>query len=421
MAAPLAVCALLLFVAGVMTAQGLALAADGSYYLVRILDSGWAFGGLDSRALANIARDAPVVVVADAGVTDTHLLTLALGAGQLLLPATIWSAAILLGRTDPLVFTALALTASLCAVSTWLFNVSEAVLAAPLTALVAALLWQPRWRWPHAALAIAASLVLVSSYETSIVAGALFAGWGLWRWRRSVALPDRLGSLVVAALSVLSMLTPFIGFATRGRRGAGSVVYYAVSLDPRGLFVALCGAALLVGSMAGHGSFATRRALAIGGVLLLATGAAMLDITLSSSYHARGASALAAIALAALLLWQWAAGAQGRHEAPAWVLGVPVVFAAAGSGLLLMASTSWARSLDAFRDEVNRGQGVAVARAVLPPNRQQALWDWPEPSLSLIVRSRPSARILVAATPSFVPFPAEQARDQLDDAYLWSR
>jgi hypothetical protein len=420
-AAPVTVCALLLVAAAVMTAQGLALAGDGSYYLVRILGSGRVFPGLDARVLANVVREAPVLTLVHASVADTHTLTLALGAGQLVLPATLWATAILLARADRLAYVAVALTATLCAASTWMFNVSEAVLAAPLTALVAVLLWQPRWRWPHASLAVASSLVLVATYEPAVLTGTLFAGWAVWRHRRDTGAVGRIGSLAVAVLSVLSMITPFAGFAAQGPRGANNIVYHLVSLDPGGLFVALAGAALLVGSMAALRPGRPRLGLAIAGVVLLAAGVVTLDLTMGSAFSARGGSLLAAMVLAAFLFWQWASGAQGTNEAPGWVMAVPVVFAATSVGLLLVASTEWAHSLDAFRAEVNRGSGIAVARSVLPENRRQVLWDWPEPSLSLVVRSTPSSRVLVASDPSYVPFAPEQARDRIDDAYVWGR
>jgi hypothetical protein len=241
----------------------------------------------------------------------------------------------------------------------------------------------------------------------------------VWRHRRSSSAPDAVGSLVVAALSLLSMITPLAGFATQGPGGASNLLYHLAAVEPRGLFVALAGAALLVGGTAAAPTDAARLVVAISGVLLLATGAATLDLTLISSFDARGGSTLAVIALAAFLFWQWVIDAQGASEAPTWLLGVTVVFAAGSVVLLLAASTAWARSLDAFRTEVNRGHGIAVARSVLAPDRQQVLWDWPEPSLSLIVRSTPAARILVARAPSYVPFPAERARLQMDDAYVW--
>jgi hypothetical protein len=217
------------------------------------------------------------------------------------------------------------------------------------------------------------------------------------------------------------MITPLAGFATQGPGGASNLLYHLASVEPRGLFVALAGAALLVGGMAAGPTDAARLALAISGVLLLATGVATLDLNMSNSFDARGGSTLAVIALAAFLFWKWAIEAQDATEAPTWLVWFPVVFAGGSVALLLAASTAWTRSLDAFRAEVNRGRGVAVARSVLPPNRQQVLWDWPEPSLSLIVRNRPTARILVARTPSYAPFPAEQARRQMDDAYVWRR
>jgi hypothetical protein len=300
-----------------------------------------------------------------------------------------------------------------------LFNVSEAVLAASLTALLAALLWQPRWCWRHATLAAASSLVLVATYETVVLSGALFAGWAVLRRRREAGAADRIGSFVVAMLSVLSIITTFVGFTRLGGRGANSFVYHLASLDPRGLFIALAGAVLLVGSMAALRPSRVRLGLAIAGTLLLAAGAATLDLTMSSAFDARAGSSLAAIVLAVFLFWQWVTRAQGSNETPGWLLAVPVVFAVACTGLLLVASTTWSHGLDAFRADVNRGSGIAVARSVLPENRRQVLWDWPEPSLSLVVRANPSARILVASDPSYVPFAPQQAREQLDDSYVW--
>ena len=72
------------------------------------------------------------------------VLTLLLGVGQLVLPAIVWSLAIVLSRADRLVCAAVAMIAGLNAGATWFLSVSEIVLAVPLTTLVAVLLWQPR-------------------------------------------------------------------------------------------------------------------------------------------------------------------------------------------------------------------------------------------------------------------------------------
>ena len=176
--AALAVCALLVAAASVMTFYSLALAADGSFQLLRALATGDVFGA-NSRILGAVVREGAVVAAARAGVTDTHLLSMLLGVGQLVVPAIVWSLAILLTRADRLVCAAVSMCAGLSAGTLWLMSVCEIITAASLTVLVAVLLWRPcSWRWRHAALAIAASSLLVASYETALVTGAILGGLG---------------------------------------------------------------------------------------------------------------------------------------------------------------------------------------------------------------------------------------------------
>jgi len=405
-----------------MTLQGLALAGDGSYYLVRILGTNQFFDSLGPRMFANVVRETPVLFAAWGGLTDTHALTVLHGVGQLMFPALIWSAAILLTRTDRIVFCAVALTATLCALTTWLFSVSEGVLAVALTALVAVLLWRREWHWAHALTAMAASLVLVASYETALVTGVAFAAWGTWRARRAISPPDRIGSIGVAVLSLFSICGAGLGMAMPGPGNARSFLYFVFSLEPWGLFVALAGVAALVSAMATMDAGHARTALVGVGTLLLAVGVVGLDVNTVTAFEARGGSAVAAVLLAGFLFWNWAVELRGeapRNAAPTWLLGVPVLFAAATVGLLLTASTSWALSLNYFRDEVNRGPRIAEAERVVPVGKRQVLWDWTAASLSLIVRSRASSGVLVDRDPSYVPFLPEDARDQLDDSYVW--
>jgi hypothetical protein len=79
----------------------------------------------------------------------------------------------------------------------------------------------------------------------------------------------------------------------------------------------------------------------------------------------------------------------------------------------------WTRSLDAFRAEVEAAQGTVVVDAALPPDRRAVVWGWTSSSLSLLVRSRPDAGILVDRYPSLVPFPPSEARAQIGDEYIW--
>ena len=132
--AVLAMCALLVGTAFVMATQSLALAADGAFQLVRALGSEDVYGPLDARALAAWIHQGVVVVAVHAGVTDTQLLAFLLGVGQLVLPAIVWSLAIVVSRTDRLVCAAVAMIAALNAGTTWFLSVNEVVQAEPLLA-----------------------------------------------------------------------------------------------------------------------------------------------------------------------------------------------------------------------------------------------------------------------------------------------
>src|SRR5687768_1953808 len=210
--AVLAMCALLVVTAFVMATQSVALAADGAFQLVRTLGSEDVYVPLDARVLAAWAHQGLVIAAVRAGVTDTQVLTFLLGVGQIVLPAVAWSLAIALSRIDRLVCATIAMVAALNAGATWFLSVNEVVQAAPLTTLVAVVLWQPRaWRWYHVLVALAASSLLVATYETALLTGAVLAVWALWRATRSTERSERYACLAVAALSLLSVVVAIAG------------------------------------------------------------------------------------------------------------------------------------------------------------------------------------------------------------------
>ena len=422
--AVLAMCALLVGGALAMATQSLALAADGSWQLLQVLQSGDAFG-LDARIIGAWARQGPVVVATRAGVTDTHLLTLLFGAGQLLVPALAWSLAILLSRPNRLACAAVTLTAGLCAGATWAFSVLEGVVAVPLTVLVAVLLWRPQtWRRRDVALAVLASVVLVASYETALATGVFLAVWAGWRAFRAQVALERYGCATVAALSATSVVVAAVG-TQRGSNptNSQSIAYFVVSLEPWPFYLALLG---IVTVIAGLGPWlaGTPRLLALGaGCGALAVSLAGFDAGIVTAFQARGGTALAALLLMAFLFWSWVrkddAGERLTPSAARLLVAIPIVFVAALAVANVPFIQSWSSSLDAFRTEVGQRQGIVVDVEALPPDERDVLWSWTSSSLSLIVRPRPDAAILVNRDPPIVPFPPQAARDELDDAFTW--
>jgi len=421
----LAACLLLLATASAMAVGAVSLTADGPYYLVRILGTDDLLT-TNARLFGNALRQAPVLLAARSGLTETYALSVLLGVGQIVLPAVVWSVAVVLSRANLLAFAAVTMTAALSAGMTWLANVSESVLALPLTVLVAVLLWQPRpWRPGHAVLAVAASVVLVASYESALVTGAMLATWSVWRARASTAHSDRWGGAAVAVTSALSMAVAVGGALTgKGSTNAQSSLYFMASGDPWPFYVAFLSALLLLAALAVRNDALRWTLLVLGGVatVLAVSG---WTATPAVSFQARGGAAMAA-SLAVLLLWAlWirerlpSAHDTGRSGGGAWLVVVPVAFVAALTLASLGGVARWTCSVDAFRTEVDGATGIVPEDEVLPADRRLVVWDWTTSSLSLIVRREPGAGILVDRSPSWTPFPPATARTQLGDEYTW--
>lgn len=425
------VCALLVGTACVMTLQSLALAADGSFQLARVLGTGEVYG-LDARIFGAFVHQSAVVMAARAGVTDTHVFSVLLGIGQLLVPAIVWSIAILLSRRDRLVFAAVAMTAGLCTGTTWFISVSEVVLAVPLTVVVSVLLWLPRdWRWGHVALASTASVLLVASYETAMLTGAVLAVWAGWRAAASRSRPDRYGSAFVAAAAMLSVAVALSGVgAGRNPTHAQSFLYFVVSLEPWPFYVALAGLAALIAAMGPWLDGIARWFVLGSGCAAIILALLGLEPSTVVAFQARGGAAVAGFVLQLFLWWRWIqnrprAETRGQHsvggERTHLLVTVPVVLTALMVAVNIQPARSWSRSLDAFRSQVNAAHGVVAVDDVLSPDRRAVLWGWTSSSMSLIVRSDVNAGILVDRNPVVVPFPPSDARVQLADKYTWRR
>ena len=419
-----AVCALLVGGALVLAWQALALAADGSFYLVQVAGTESLFGP-DSRVLANLVRQAPVLLAVVAGVTDTHLLAILLGVGQLVVPAIVWSLAVALSRSDRIVFGAVAMTAAVCAGATWYFSVSESTLAVPLTVLAGVLLWRPEsWGWFSAGVAVVVGAVLVASYETGVLTGAVLAVWSGWRATQAAGRLELVGCASLAALSVASFVVALVGTRTGvNPTSSQSMLYFVVSLEPWQFYLLLAGIVSVVAALGWLGGPLKWAALTLG-LCALALGIVALEPSPVTAFASRGGAAVAAFVLVVFLCWRWAKSSidsdSGRQELSQRLLvAIPVAVVAAAVIANIIALRDWSRSLDAFRDQVNSTSGAVDPIEVLPPDRREVLWGWTSSSLSLLVRSRPDAGVLVDSNPSFVPFPPTEAHTQLGDEYRW--
>jgi hypothetical protein len=424
--AVLGMCALLVGTALVMSLESVALAADGAFQLVRALGSEDVYVPLDARALAAWAHQGLAVLAARSGVTDTRHLTFLLGVGQIVLPAVAWSLAIALSRADRLVCAAVAMIAALNAGTTWFLSVNEVVLAAPLTTLVAVVLWQPRtWSWYHGLVGLAAAALLVATYETALLTGAVLALWSGWRATRSVVRGERYACALVGALSLLSVFVAVAG-ARVGEKPthSRSLLYYIVSLEPWPFYVALAGITCVTLALGPWLAGRPRQLVLAVGCAALVLAVVGLEPDVVTGFAARGGAAVAAFLLELFLFWRWLAGrgvaARGvEHPQERLLAVIPVAFVVAMVVVNVQPLRTWSRSVDAFRAEVDATEGTVVVDDALRADRRAVVWGWTSSSLSLLLRSRPDTGILIDGNPSLVPFPPSEARAQISDEYTW--
>ena len=366
LSAALTVCGLLIAAACAMALESLALGADGSFQLVRVLatDDVW---GLDTRILAAWAHQAAVVIALRAGVTDTHVLSILLGVGHFLVPAIAWSLAILLTQTDRLVCAAVTMVAGLAAGATSFISVSETVVAGPLTVLAAVLLWQLRvWGWLDVLLAAVVFSVLVATYETALVTGSVLAVWAAWRATRSPIRLERYACALASALSVASVVVALAGTQSgENPTHSRDFVYYVVSLDPWPFYLALAGIVVVVAALGQWLDGPPRLVVLTLGVLALVVALVGLEPNTFTAFRARGGGMVAAFVVQTFLFWRWIRSRDDMKQeletepdhdprvARALVV-VPLVFVTAMLAANVRPLGDWSRSLDAFRTASTR-------------------------------------------------------------------
>lgn len=406
-----------------LTAQATSIAADGAYFLLRIIDDG-SLHGQSTRSFALAVRQAPTLVGVWLGTTDTYLLAVLLGVGQLVLPALIWIAALLLARRDTVVFCSVLLTASICWATTALFSVGELSFAMPLALLVAVLLWLPApWAARHAVAAAVAAFLLTRSHEASLfLAGVLVP----WAGVRAYAAGGRLERIACGLVAVSGVATIAIAVPEIRRReddpSAANLASSVVHLLPIEIYallvVAVC---VLVVSFVPVGRAARLAAVglgALGGVVALYG----LFATRGDAYSGRGGALLVAWLCVVLLLGLWNGRRLGRSAGPVapapaavWVC---VAVACVPLAAVVLRAETWGDSLAAFRTAVVTREGLVPAASVVPSD-SPVLWNATAPTLSLLVRSQPGDAILLDGEGILQPFPAARAREHLADRYTW--
>jgi hypothetical protein len=178
--------------------SGRCLYADGSYYLLRVLQAGNFTEMIHSRCFAAYLFQLPVVVAFKLGITNLHWLTLAFGVGCFSAwPVAMW----LCYRMAPQHFWLVMLACALGYLNAAFMAVGEHIVAHAFfwPALFAVLFVRPLTPASAGVLLVSAGLLL-RSYESLLFLGPPLAGLAVWRL---VSGDDRRGPKVVLGLAAV--------------------------------------------------------------------------------------------------------------------------------------------------------------------------------------------------------------------------
>lgn len=405
---------------------------DGSSFLVNLLDRERFHDFYAARAHIDWLTQAPMLLLADAGLRDTRLLAMAYSATLFAAPAVLYHLALARVRHDPLLLAAVIAIVVTVYLPTSFFIVGEySATFAAVTAAMAVTLTMRGRSLRDAVILCALGAICLRSYEAMVYLGPLLAAAVVWTSRRT-ATAD-FGFRVLCALAALA----FIGAAVVS---ASTIFDYwehphflkvrSTSVDfwqniqfatPLAGFV-ICGVAGLRNPawLQGRGPFIVLGTIAV--LLALSPWWRVVHapsiLYPPSHYVARQA---AGILLAALLGGMWLH--VGRRSDPPVVLTIlqqPAVsrrllglmtaltFAAAIPDIAL--TRLWAGYLDDLRVVVNERTGIIRADS-LPlhewPNKL-FFQDWSFPALSAIVSRTPGRAFVVVdqdylSNPPFEP------------------
>ncbi len=405
---------------------------DGSSFLVNLLDRERFHDFYAARAHIDWLTQAPMLLLADAGMRDTRLLAMAYSATLFAVPAAFYHLALARVRHDALLLAAVIAIVVLVYLPTSFFIVGEYnATFAVVTAAMAVTLTMAGRKLRDAVILCALGALCLRSYEAMIYLGPLLAVAVVWASRRA-AIPD-FGFRTLCAVAALT----FIGAAVVS---ASTIFDYwehphflkvrSTSVDfwqnmqfaiPLSGFV-ICGAASLrrPGWLQGRGPFIVLGVITV--LLALSPWWRVVHppsiLYPPSHYVARQA---AGILLAALLGAMWMH--VGRQSDPPAVLTAlqqatvsqrlltlmtALTFAAAVPDIAL--TRLWSGYLDGLRVLVNERTGIVRAETLPLHDWPNKLFfqDWSFPALSAIVSRTPGKAYIVSdqdylSNPPFEP------------------
>jgi hypothetical protein len=404
------------------------LVGDGSSYLLRAVQTGQPFQ-LSGRQLTNLVREGPLLLGLASGITNTHSLTLLQGVGFLLLPALVWTLALVHARGSRVHFTLVAISCGLCFATMIIFSASELTLTLPLVVLVSVLLARSvPWSGPNAILVVLSTGLTFLSHESIAPCAAVLVVQAVLRAQRRLGVMDSRVSVAVATLSVIVLAGAVWTLVFRPNSNSADFLKDLETLNPLSMVALIMGAACLLGWVAlyGHADPEWLRwpLLVPATVLTLLGIKSAIHTGPGAAYSARGFCVIIVVVLQVLLLIDWLrpqwmesrnlvptvsqGGVLGATAFLVIVMVIPIVYAA-----------RWSSVIGEVRVTITDHAGVVPSSDVRTPLATTYLWAWTNPTLSLVLRSSSRNAVVENRDPSLGPFGATSAETQIPSAFRW--
>lgn len=182
----------LIAISGIHTARGLY--ADGSFFLLSILNKGWFIADEAARSNAQILSQLPVVLLLKLGINDLNFLIRSYSVGLIFIPLFFWFVALGLHLKSHL-FWLLTIAFSSTYLSSGFFAIGEYNFVCALSALSVAILLAKRITITKAVTLTIASFTAMRCYEAMVFMGPLLAVFTAYRLFAKNASPFIIASL----------------------------------------------------------------------------------------------------------------------------------------------------------------------------------------------------------------------------------
>lgn len=184
--------------------------ADGSFVLWWILKN-QNFFTYDSRIVAHLVTQFPIVVGTQAGITDVSTLTILLGIGVIGLPTGLWVWALVLLRRDT-AFWPFVATFAVVTLNSSFISIGEYNFTFSLVAVIAAYLLRSRQTFTSTLIPFVLATFTLFTYESMVFLGPLLAVFCLLRiFKRPKNLLTKIQKILLALASLMFLVSAAIG------------------------------------------------------------------------------------------------------------------------------------------------------------------------------------------------------------------